>query len=157
MAADPNYDPAEFQKVFTDWLHRTGMSQMTAAHTIGVSQGIVNRWLKPYGDFYLVQPEVGSLEKLAPHIHISLYDLKRMCHRLQPSEINAPSGPPRDMRLEALINDIYAKWPDLDEPEREHGSDVARVGFKIHQRSRKPRRSRPRADDSPRILVLTAS
>lgn len=161
MAADPNYDPAEFQAVLHDWLDRTGMSQMSAAHTIGVSQGIVNRWLKPRSDSYLVQPDVSSLEKLAPHIHIPLLELKRMCGRLSPSELGMKiTRPRRDMRLEAFINDIEAKWPDLDEPERQHGLDIGRVGFKLHERRRKPRGradGTPPPDDPARPKVLTAA
>ncbi len=166
MAADPNYDPTEFHLVFNNWLARTGLSQMAAGHTIGVSQGIVNRWMKPRGNLYLVQPSVEALEKLAPHINIPIFELKRMCGRLSPVEIASLSKRPgkdapqdRDIRLESLFNEIRAEWPELDEPSREHGMDISRVGFKLHRpKARRSRRNSTGPDQpEPRRTLLTVT
>lgn len=166
MAADPNYDPTEFQDVLRAWMDRNGLSQMAAANTIQMSQGVLNRWLKPKDDPYLVQPDVRSLERLEPHIRVPLIELKRMTGRLSPADlglVEALGRGPRNHRLEAFLADLRAQWQVLQQEERpdvlQQAEDSARVAFRLHHnRGRKPRQKKGTEDDSAsslrRLLIL---
>jgi len=154
MAADPSYDPTEFQEVLRAWMDRNGLSQMAAGQTIGISQGIINRWLKPPGDPYLVQPTVDSLEKLTPHLRVPLVQLKRMTNNLSAADLELLTAVKADRpnnRLEALLSDIRAAWSELEQSEPpqvlEQAEDVTRAAWRLHhnrsRRSRKVERDEP--------------
>lgn len=161
MAASPEYDPTEFQSVLRAWMERHGFSQMAAGQTVGISQGIINRWLKPPGDPYLVQPTIDSLEKIAPHVRIPMLELKRMTNNLTPADRQlltaGPPDSPLDHRLESLLNELRAQWHVLGDEDKQQAEDVTRVAFRLHHaRTRKSRQSRTEKgpDDSPRRRQL---
>ena len=154
MAADPTYDPTEFQDALRDWMRRKGLSQSSAGYTIGLSPGIINRWLKPRDDQYFVQPTIDSLEKLAPHIGIPLVRLKEMTGNLTPEQAELAKAQakrlPDHNGFEALVSDIRSQWPDLDPADREVVKDVTRRLLGMHHaRSRKPREERPKSGSDP--------
>lgn len=137
-------------------MRQHGFSEMAAAQTIGVSQGIVNRWLRPADDPLLAQPSVDSLERIAPKLGVELVRLKEMTGRLSPADLailNKVDPTPRDPRFESFVKDLWERWRMYDdEDERQHAEDVARVGFRMHghSRTRKPRseKSSPNKGDS---------
>ena len=156
MAAPSDYDPAEFQEVLRAWMTRNGLSQMAAGQVVGISQGVINRWLKPRGDPYLVQPTVDSLEKLEPYLRVPLIQLKRMTNNLAMADLdllNAVNATRPNNRLEALLNDLRAAWSELeqDEPQAlDHNEDVTRVLWGLHHnRTRRQRKPRTAGEDSP--------
>lgn len=156
MAADPAYDPTEFQEVLRAWMERNDYSQMSASHVIGVSQGIINRWLKPRGDPYLVQPDVGALEKFAAvkNLGVDIMQLKRMTNRLSPADLAVltkltPNGPP-DHDLEGLVKDIRESWSQIEPDERFHRATVTRALWDVHHgRGRGAQRRRQSPPESP--------
>lgn len=157
--ADPNYDPTEFQKTLRAWMARHGLSQMAAANETGISQGVINRWLKPRGDVYLVQPTIDTLERLAPHMSgVTLLDLKRMTGNLSPTDREKVSNKPLDYQLSALLNDIKTRWEEIDQQERDLGEDVTRSVFKLHHgRTRRPRGNgppKPKGDPDSNLLMV---
>ena len=164
MAADPTYDPTQFQAVLRDWMERNGYSQMAAAQTAGITQGVINRWLKPRGDPYLVKPTVESLEKLAPYLSgVTLFELKAMTGNLSPIEreragLQGDHVKPKNHRLAALLEDIEARWDELEESpdELQKNEDVTRVLWGLHHgRTRRSRKNEPKeADDSSRLHRL---
>lgn len=161
MAADPAYHPEEFQEMLRAHLRRHGLSQMALGNLTGVSQGTINRWLKPYGDPYLVQPTVDTLQRLAPHLHgVTLTDLKRMTNNLSPAEATrAPA--PRDQRHAALADELAQNWKDLDDKDRSFIESVVHSVIDMHHnKTRRPRPKSPKtessdAEDSARVRRLT--
>jgi transcriptional regulator with XRE-family HTH domain len=163
MAAPADYDPTEFQEVLRAWMDRNGLSQMGAGHLIGISQGVLNRWLKPKGDDYLVKPTPESLKRLEPHLRVPLIQLKRMTDNLSAADLellNAVQGTKRNNRLESLLSDIRAQWSALEQNapgELQQAEAVTRAAFRLHHgRSRKPREGRSDDTDiSPSRMLLT--
>lgn len=164
MPSDPDYDPTEFQDVLRDWMRRHGLSQMAAAQTVGISQGVLNRWLKPQGDSYLVKPTPDSLKKLQPHLGVPLIQLQRMTGNLSEADLEVLTkikGTKPNNRLEAFISDIRAAWGPMEaaEPEAlERAVDASRVMFNLHHgnaRGKRARKSEPndKADGSFRLLM----
>lgn len=159
MAADPRYDPTEFQGLLRDWMERNGLSQMAAAQTIGMSQGVLNRWLKPKDDPYLVQPDVRSLERLVPILRVPAIELKRMTNRLSPADLgllDAVKTGPRNNRMEAFFAELRAQWEVLEKEQPpivlQQAEEVTRTAFRLqrHQSGRQRQKDKKAGEDSPR-------